>query len=87
MHSIRIRKLRPTIIHFLTGVPFNIQSVIFDCDNQKVTGRKTGIDAINNKTLRLNNPEIAKIDAKMKGTTIEDLLKKKAEELGFSYVF
>lgn len=87
MHSIRIRKLRPTIIHFLTGVPYNVQSIIFDCDNQKVAGRKTGIDSINNKILRINNHEIAKIDAKNKGTTIEDLLKKKAEELGFGYIF
>jgi hypothetical protein len=87
MHSIRIRKLRPTIIHFLTGVPYNVQSIIFDCNNQKVIGRKVGIDSINNKVLRVNNPEIAKTDAKNKGTTIEDLLKKKAEELGFKYIF
>lgn len=85
MHSIRIRKLRPTIIHFLTGVPYNVQSIIFDCDNQKVFGRKAAFDSINNKILKLNNPEIARTDAKMKGTTIEDLLRKKAGELGFKY--
>lgn len=85
LHSIIVRKIKPTIIHFLTGVPYNVQSMVFDCDNQEVIARKAGLDSIRNKVLRINNPEIAKFDAKMKGTTIEDLLKKKAEELGFKY--
>jgi hypothetical protein len=87
LHSINLRNLRPTIIHFLTGVPFNVQSMIFDCDNKKVIARKAGLYSMNNKILKINNHQIAKIDAEKKGTTIEDMLKKKSEELGFKYIF
>lgn len=87
LHSIRVRNLKPTIVHFLTGVPFNIQSMVFDCDEQRVVGRKAGFYAMQNRVLKVNNHDIAKIDAKMKGRTIEDMLKKKADELGFKYMF
>ncbi|MDD5699950.1 MAG: hypothetical protein PHH00_02025 [Candidatus Nanoarchaeia archaeon] len=83
--SILMRKLSPTLVHFLTGTPLNIQSIAYDCKTGEVIARKAGIDAINHRVLRINNHETARDEARRRGISIEEMLKTKADELGFRY--
>lgn len=83
--SILMRKLSPTLVHFLTGTPLNIQSVAYDCKAGKVIARRAGINALNCRTIRINNHETARDEARKRGISIEEMLKTKADELGFRY--
>lgn len=86
-HPIISRKLRPRLIHFFTTTPLDIQSIAYDLTDKKIgiTGER-GIKAIKRRVVRINNLEEAKFVAReIMGITIEDLVKRKAEELGFKY--
>ena len=85
-HSIMRRKLTPSITHYLTGVPFSIQSLVYDCDEQQLLGN-AGIDSILTKTIRINNYEEAFYDAHLRNKTVIELLKEKAESVRFTPVY
>lgn len=70
------------ISNFLAGRPLNIYTIVFDCISQEVIGKTAGVRAMNDKIIKINNYEAAKDDAKRKGITIEELLIKKAENIG-----
>ena len=89
-HSITSRKLDPRIENFYTGTPLNIQSISYDCERGVVEG-EVGINAIRKKVVKFNNLEELRWEAKrlskLKKSDVspDDLIKAKAEELGFEY--
>lgn len=83
--SILMRNLSPTLVHFLTGTPLNIQSIAYDCGERRVIARRASINALNCRVLRINNHETARDEARKRGISIEEMLKTKADELGFRY--
>ncbi len=86
-HSITSRLFaRPRFRHFFTGTPMDIQSIAYDLTDKNVgVIGKRGIDAIKARTVRINNFDEANFEAEKRGISIEELVKKKAEELCFSY--
>jgi len=84
-HSIISRHTKPSFRHFFTGTPMDIQSLAYDLTDKDVgVIGKRGIEAIKNRTVRINNFEEAMFEAQKRGTSIEDLVKQKATELCFS---
>ena len=80
--SITRRKLEPTIENFLTGTPFTIQSVVWNCTTRKLMAY-AGIRALESKTVAVNNPIQAGFRAERKNITIEQDIRKFADELGY----
>lgn len=85
MHSILIRNLEPRIENFLSGNPLTVQSIAYDFSEEKVIG-DIGMDAIENRVVKVNYLLEAEFEAKKRGISIGELVKQKAEELGFDYV-
>ena len=83
--SIRIKKLAPTIDNYLSGVSLNIQSIVFDIKNKKILG-ESGIQALLNKEVKINNLENAEYSFEKAGISISEAIKKKAFALGFKAV-
>lgn len=91
-HSVIRRGLRPKFKHFFTGTPIDIQAIAYDLTDKTmgVIGEK-GIQAIKKKIIRINNLEEAQYEVQnireslKKDFTIEDLVRRKAEELDFGY--
>jgi hypothetical protein len=86
IYSIKRRKLEPLIENYLSGVPLNIQSIAFDVYQNKIIG-EAGINAIKNKTVEVNDIYFAKYAAKKKGIKLNQMIKEKAEDLGFKAVY
>ena len=86
VESILERKLKPTIEHFLTGTPLDIQSLVFDVDKKELIG-DLGIKALQRKEIRINNKKRFLAKAQRKGLTPEELLQQKAKSLGFKAIF
>lgn len=86
INSIVRRGLLATIENYLTGVPLNIQSMVFDINNNCVFG-DVGIKALLDKTIAINDPEEAKISSEHKKKPIDQIIKEKAEVLNFTSVF
>lgn len=84
IYSIIRKRLKPSIDNYLKGTPLTIQSVAYDCINKEVIG-EIGLDAIKRKLVAINDIEQAKHYAKIKKISIRDLIREKAENLGFSY--
>lgn len=82
VHSIRRRGLTPTIENFLSGTPFDVQSIAYDIDSGKLIG-SVGLQSIQNKTFGINDLEQAHIFADKKGVPLEKLIKSKAASMGF----
>lgn len=85
INSIIRRGLLATIENYLTGVPLNIQSIVFDVNSNNVFG-DIGIKAMFNKVVIINDLKQAKINSKHKKKPINQIVKEKAELLGFSFV-
>ena len=81
--SILRRKLAPSIENYLTGTPLNVQSIAYDVMKGRLAGN-IGLKAIAEKIIRINNKEQAEIYALNKGISLEEMLKRKAESLGFT---
>ena len=85
INSIVRRNLPATIENYLIGVPLNIQSIVFDVNNSRVFG-DIGINALLNKIVSINNLEEAKISSEHKKKSIEEIVKEKADMLGFRII-
>jgi hypothetical protein len=79
---IKDRKLEPTIENFLKHCAFDLHSLVYDVNEKKLEGL-LGIEAISQKTLRVNDLEQAREYAKIYGKTLEELMKEKANQLNF----
>ena len=77
-------KLEPTINDILPRFPVNIASLIYDLQAQEILGEE-GLRSIQEKTVRVLDMGEAQRWAQHYGKTIEDLLKEKAQKLGFGY--
>jgi len=82
--SIKRRNLDFTFQNYLTGTPLTVQSIGYDVSTEEVMG-EIGIRAIEEKVVRINDMEQAKIFWEMQGKPIPKMIKEKAESLGFSY--
>lgn len=83
--AIRVSGLKnPTIKKFIEETPFNIQSIAYDINQNKVIGEK-GIEALKSRIVKINNREQADFYAKRKGRKVEEIMKEKAKELNFGY--
>lgn len=85
-HSIVSRRIEdPTIYDHLTGTPLNVQSIHYDCDSETIVG-DIGKKSIEQKMVEINNLSEAGFEADKGGITLGELVKGKAEELGFDYI-
>lgn len=83
IQAIESRGAPRTIESFLKFVPLNIQAFAFDIGSEKILGSE-GIKALEEKVVRVNDKEYAKIASNKKGfKSVKDFIDKKAKELGF----
>jgi len=85
IHSINRRRLKPTIENYLTGTPLTVQSIAYEIGTSRLIG-DVGIRALLCKEVGVNNLSQAKIYAEKKGQSIEEIIRKKADSLGFKPV-
>lgn len=83
IYSIISRDMEPTIYNYLSGTPLTVQSIAYDLQEKKIIGN-TGINSLINRIVAVNNLEFAEYAAKKKGTSIRELLQKKAESMNFN---
>lgn len=82
MFYIKESKLTPRIANYFAGMPLNIHCLAYDIQEQKVIGM-TGIRALEERIVRAHNLEMLKYGARAYHTTPNDMIRKKASELGF----
>lgn len=82
LYSVVSRGVAPEISNYLTGVPLNIQSIAYDLDSNLIIG-EVGASAIGERIVRVNDWHFAEYAAEKKGISVEEMIKKKAEELEF----
>jgi hypothetical protein len=82
VYSIAQRQLPPKIEHFLDGTPFNIHSLVYDIDEETVQG-EIGREALEKRVFEVNNLEMALAHVELYKTTLNEMIKTKAAELGF----
>jgi len=83
VYSICSRKLKPTIENYLKGVPMTVQSIAFDVNESRIIG-DVGIYAVTHKTVRVHNLEFAIYAAQKKNIPLDQMIQRKAAELGFT---
>ncbi len=77
--------MEPTIENFLAGVPFSIQSLVFDTKHEKLIGNE-GIEALKTRKFKVHNIESAKEVAKQKGISINERMMQKAKSMDFEII-
>jgi hypothetical protein len=83
VYSVLERKIEnPDINDYLNGVPLNIHSIAYNISEKRISG-DIGIKALEEKTVRVNDLEMAKDAAELYDTTVNEMIRKKSEELGF----
>lgn len=85
IHSVKQRGLRPSIRNYLSGVPLTIQAIAYDIRRRQMRGA-TGIRALQNRTVGINNIKELEYNAEISGHSPKDLLHNKAKPLGFRVV-
>lgn len=84
-HFIRNGQRSESIGSYLGCVPFNINSIAFDLQSNRIIG-KAGIEAISERILRVSNMEAARHYVKKnKIDKLDEHLREKAETLGLGY--
>lgn len=86
IYSIKQRNLEPTIENYLSGVPLNVQSIVFDISKKEIIGN-VGIQAIKDKVVKVNDIEFARYAAKKKELTLNEMIYNKANSLGFRAIY
>lgn len=86
IYSIRKRKLEPSIENYLSGVPLNVQSIVFDVYEKEIIG-EIGIKSIKDKIVKVNDLEFAEYAAKKKGLTLKEMIYDKAKSLEFKAIY
>lgn len=79
---IKNNSLEPNISNFLDGVPFSIQSLAFDIDDELILGEE-GIKALKERKFKVHNVISAKEVAKKKKMTINQRMNLKANSMDF----
>jgi hypothetical protein len=74
----------PSINHFLESGGLNIHCIAYDIFDKKIIG-DVGIKALEEKIISAYNLEMLEYGPKKYEKTPNDIIKKKAEELGFEY--
>ena len=74
--------IQPTIEAFLARTPLTIGSIAYDTVDRRILG-EVGETALYCKTVAVRHQEVAARVAAVKGITVEDLVRQKAESLGF----
>lgn len=79
------KDIEPTIENYLLSVPLNIQSIVYDVDEEKLTG-DIGLKAIAERKIRLNNYEHAKYSCEnFHKIPVNELITRMADSLGFDF--
>lgn len=86
IYSISLRQIEPTIEHYLTGVPLTIQSIAYDVDENRIIG-EIGIDALQRRLVKVNDLSFAKYYSKKKNKPLQEIIREKADALGFTAIF
>lgn len=82
VYSILRRKIPATIENYLNGTNLNVESIVYDVDEERVIGN-VGISALERRVVAVNNLDMAKDIAWVFFTSVNDMIRKKAEGLGF----
>jgi len=82
IHSIKRRGLEPSIENYLTGVPLTIQSIAFDINTGDLIG-DVGMNAIETRTVEVNDKEQLAYYSKRKRIPGKEIIKRKKKSLGF----
>lgn len=80
--SFRTRNLQKTIGNVFLFTSFNFQAIAYDPDQRKIIGN-IGLQALRTRTVTVNHLEEAKINARLKGKSINQLIKEKSKQFGF----
>jgi len=86
VHSIVRRGLEPSFPNYLTGTPLTVQAIGYNILTQRLEG-DVGLNAVRNQTVGVNNLEQAKIYEGKKGKPIQQIIREKAESLGFKPIY
>lgn len=82
IYSIKKRFLEPTINSFLSGTPLDIQSMAYNLKTKTIEG-DLGIRSLENRTVKINNLEMAKDYSIMKKIEINNYLSNIAKNINF----
>jgi len=85
-HAIVKRNLPVTFDNYMKGNPLNIHSIAYNIKSEQVIG-EVGISALEEKVVRVNDMEMAEDLARFYNTSINQIIRKKARELGFRAEF
>jgi len=82
VYSILKRRLPPEIENYLSGTPLNVQSIAYEVDGRIIGD--AGISALEKRVVAVHNLDMAKDVAYwIYNKTVNDIIKKAADELGF----
>jgi len=78
--------LEPSIENYFDGAPLNIHCFAYDIDERKVFG-EVGVRALEERVVKVHNLNMLKYGAEKYNMTVNEMIKEKAEELGFKAEF
>ena len=82
VYAIKKRSLPHSLDSFLCGTPLNIHSLAYEVRTHEIFG-DIGISSLEQKIIRVNDMGMAEDFAKLYNTTVEEIISRKADELGF----
>ena len=82
VHGIIKRRIPPSIQNYLSGVPLSIHYLAYETKSGILEG-DVGLASLEQKFVRLHNLEMAEDAARLYNTTVNEMITKKARELGF----
>jgi hypothetical protein len=83
VYSIMKRQISPTIQNYLSGVPLNIHCLVYEIRSGILEG-DIGLAGLEQKVVRVHDLEMAEDAARWYDITVNEMITKKARELGFS---
>ena len=84
VYSIIRRSLEPLIENYLNCVPLNIHSIAYSIDDRRIVG-EIGRKSLEERVVRINDLEMAREAAKKYVISVNNLIKEKAEDIGFGF--
>ncbi len=82
---IKRSKAEPSIESFISCVPLTVQAIVYDIQNEKLFG-DVGIQAIETRTVGVNNLDSLRSAARKKSMTLDEYINKYTKSLGFERV-
>jgi len=83
---LRRKRMEPSISNYLASVNFSVFALAFDMREERII-EGGGVSALEEKVVRVHNLEAAKMSAEIYNTSINEMLRIRAEELGFTAEF